>query len=89
MSEIPKWAMEKANDIHLHKLGLGYRENVAAIAAALAEERECAAQIADARADAYAEIANKHDGTPIGESATMRCGAATAIATAIRKRGEA
>ena len=43
MVEIPKWAMEKANDIHLNMLGMSYRENVEAIAAALAEERDRAA----------------------------------------------
>jgi len=43
MSKLPEWAMEKANLIHLSNLGLGYRENVEAIAAALAEERERAA----------------------------------------------
>ena len=50
---------------------------------------EAAAKVADGRADAYAHFANKHEGSPIGDSNTMRCGAASSIAAAIRAIGAA
>lgn len=47
MTDIPEDIMEKANELHLSLLGRGYRETVEAIAAALADERERAAKLAD------------------------------------------
>lgn len=53
----------------------------------VAEGVERAAKIAEARATDYCEAAIQHDGTPLGDSFTMRLGCAQSIATAIRQGG--
>lgn len=65
-----------------------YKSALARVSGLLMQEREWCAKIAEGRASVYAQAAITHEGTAIGESATMRCGAATAIADAIRAGGK-
>lgn len=57
---------------------------IAALATARNDALEEAAKASEARGDLYVEAAIKHDGTPQGDSFTMRSGAAQSIADAIR-----
>ena len=52
------------------------------------EENEACAKLAEDRAQTYAELANKHDGTPLGSSYTDRLGATASIARYIRARAQ-
>lgn len=73
-----------ANPATVLELIRRFRELEAEKARARNEALEEAAKVADDRADTYAHFANKHEGSPIGDSHTMRCGAASAVAAAIR-----
>lgn len=52
--------------------------------AVLAIALKAAAEEADDRAQTYADLANRHDGTPMGSSYTDRCGACASVASRLR-----
>ena len=60
--------------------------DAAALTAARVEELEGIAKIIDARAQHYASIANKHEGSALGALATHKCGALASISARISDR---